>query len=189
MRQSILCTGMAAIILGSGLSGCASLQTKWFGVKSSGVTLPSDMSKAAYLPIEETGSEPQIVNAVWDEPLESQPVNIELFDKGPSLSGYQAVSYANREAVVKPKSDNYLNAIQLYPYAEGSLYQVYASPSQVTDIALEKGEGLITVSAGDTQRWTVGDTVSGSGPNEQVNILVKPVVANLSTNAIITSTK
>ena len=64
MRQSILCTGMAAIILGSGLSGCASLQTKWFGVKSSGVTLPSDMSKAAYLPIEETGSEPQIVNAV-----------------------------------------------------------------------------------------------------------------------------
>ena len=81
------------------------------------------------------------------------------------------------------------NAIQLYPYAEGSLYQVYASPSQVTDIALEKGEGLITVSAGDTQRWTVGDTVSGSGPNEQVHILVKPTEANLSTNAIITSTK
>ena len=189
MRQSILCMSVSAVILGSGLSGCASLQTKWFGVKSSGVTLPSDMSKAAYLPIEETDYEPQIVNAVWDEPLESKPVIIELFDKGPSLTGYQAVSYANREAVMKPKSDNYLNAIQLYPYAEGSLYQVYASPSQVTDIALEKGEGLITVSAGDTQRWTVGDTVSGSGPNEQVHILVKPMEANLSTNAIITSTK
>ena len=38
-------------------------------------------------------------------------------------------------------------------------------------------------------RWTVGDTVSGSGPNEQVHILVKPMEANLSTNAIITSTK
>ena len=116
-------------------------------------------------------------------------MSIELFDEGPSLSGYQAVSYANREAVVKPKSDNYLNAIQLYPYSQGALYEVYTSPSQVTDIALEKGERLITVSAGDTQRWTVGDTVSGSGPNEQVHILVKPMEANLSTNAIITSTK
>jgi len=54
---------------------------------------------------------------------------------------------------------------------------------------LEKGEGLITVSAGDTERWTVGDTVSGSGVNEQVHILVKPMAANLSTNAIITSTR
>lgn len=82
-----------------------------------------------------------------------------------------------------------MNAIQLYPYAEGSLYQVYTSPHQVTDIALEKGEGLITVSAGDTKRWTVGDTVSGSGGNQQVHIIVKPSEANLSTNAVITSTK
>ena len=189
MRQSILCTGMVAISLGSGLSGCASLQAQWFNLNSDDVTLPSEMSKAAYVPRTETSLDPQIVDAVWDAPLEPQAVNIELFDEGPSLSGYQAVSYANREAVVKPKSDNYLNAIQLYPYAEGSLYQVYASPSQVTDIALEEGEGLITVSAGDTQRWTVGDTVSGSGQNEQVHILVKPMEANLSTNAIITSTK
>jgi len=59
----------------------------------------------------------------------------------------------------------------------------------VTDIALEKGEGLITVSAGDTERWTVGDTVSGTGANEQVHVIVKPMAANLSTNAVITSTK
>ena len=69
------------------------------------------------------------------------------------------------------------------------MYQVYTSPSQVTDIALEKGEGLTSVSAGDTDRWTVGDTVSGSGPNEQVHILVKPMAAKLSTNAVITTTK
>ena len=86
------------------------------------------------------------------------------------MSGFQAVSYAHKEAIVKPKTHNYLGAIQLYPYAEGSLYQVYTSPEQVTDIALEKGEGLITVSAGDTKRWTVGDTVSGSGADQQVHI-------------------
>jgi len=78
---------------------------------------------------------------------------------------------------------------QGFRHTPGSLYQVYSSPTQITDIALEKGEGLITVSAGDTERWTVGDTVSGSGVNEQVHILVKPMAANLSTNAIITSTR
>ena len=124
-----------------------------------------------------------------DGQLKPMPLDVELFDSGPSLSGFQAVSYANDAAIVKPTTDNYLNAIQLYPYTRGSLYQVYTSPTQITDIALEKGEGLITVSAGDTERWTVGDTVSGSGVNEQVHILVKPMAANLSTNAIITSTR
>ena len=65
MRQSILCMSVSVLILGSGLSGCASLQAQWFGVKSSDVTLPSDMSKAAYVPFQDTGSEPQIVKEVW----------------------------------------------------------------------------------------------------------------------------
>lgn len=99
------------------------------------------------------------------------------------------MSYANRSAVVESTSDNCLNAIQLYPYTPGSLYQVYTSPSQVADIALERGEGLTSVSVGDTERWTIGDTVSGSGANEQVHILVKSMVAKLSTNAVITTTK
>jgi len=120
--------------------------------------------------------------------MKANPINVEFYNP-PSRKGFQAVSYANRTAVVEPNSDNYLNAIQLYPYTPGSLYQVYTSPSQVTDIALEKGEALTSVSAGDTERWTVGDTVSGSGANEQVHILVKPMAPQLSTNAVITTTK
>ena len=111
MRQSILCMSVSAVILGSGLSGCASLQAKWFNLNSNDVTLPSEMSKAAYVPKAETGLGPQIIHADWNASVEPQAVNIELFDEGPSLSGYQAVSYANREAVVKPKSDNYLNCL------------------------------------------------------------------------------
>ena len=57
-----------------------------------------------------------------------------------------------------------MNAIQVYPYTEGALYRLYASPGQVSDIALQPGEELVSVSAGDTVRWVVGDTVSGSGP-------------------------
>ena len=74
MRQSILCMSVSAMVLGSGLSGCASLQAQWFGVKSNDVTLPSEMSKAAYVPIDETDSVPHLINPVWEEPLESQPL-------------------------------------------------------------------------------------------------------------------
>ena len=181
------------------LSGCATLEGAWGNLKSGSVTTPDEMSKALYVP--EPGQAYDVLNEaednaaqtmpslIMDGQMKPMPLNVDLFDSGPSLSGFQAVSYANDAAIVKPTTDNYLNAIQLYPYTPGSLYQVYTSPTQVTDIALEKGEGLITVSAGDTERWTVGDTVSGSGVNEQVHILVKPMAANLSTNAIITSTR
>ena len=193
----IIITSMMGIAVS--LSGCASLKSTWAGVKNGKVTTPDEMSKIIFLPevankyevFAET--QPFSDNAnpsiIMDGQMKPVPLDIQLFDSGPSLSGFQAVSYANDAAIVKPTTDNYLNAIQLYPYTPGSLYQVYTSPTQITDIALEKGEGLITVSAGDTERWTVGDTVSGSGVNEQVHILVKPMAANLSTNAIITSTR
>ena len=176
------------------LSGCASLQSAFQDMKSGSVTAPDDMYQSVEIFDEPIPAEDYVEPAVYTPSIvmpgqmKAKPANIEFFDQ-PSMSGFQAVSYANRSAVVQPTSDNYLNAIQLYPYTPGSLYQVYASPSQVTDIALERGEGLTSVSAGDTERWTVGDTVSGSGANEQVHILVKPMAAKLSTNAVITTTK
>jgi type IV secretion system protein VirB9 len=60
-------------------------------------------------------------------------------------------------------------------------------PAQVTDIALEPGEKLVSVSAGDTVRWVVGDTTSGEGKDAIVHILVKPIGADLLTNLVITT--
>jgi type IV secretion system protein VirB9 len=183
------------VALAISLSGCATIEAAFDDMKSGSVTSPAEMKQANFLKEVEaeydTIIEPAIhyPDLIMDGQMKPQPINIEIFDKGPSMTGFQAVSYANRTAIVKPSTDNYLNAIQLYPYTPGSLYQVYTSPTQVTDIALEKGEELITVSAGDTKRWTVGDTISGSGPNQQVHVLVKPMAANLSTNAVITSSK
>lgn len=176
------------------LSGCATLQSKLGFSESSVTTKPDDMPVYVeifdeLLPSEEA-VEPTVYtpSIVMPGQIKAKPASIDFFDQ-PSMSGFQAVSYAHDAATVKPTTDNYLNAIQLYPYTPGSLYQVYTSPSQVTDIALERGESLTSVSAGDTERWTVGDTVSGSGANEQVHILVKPMAAKLSTNAVITTTK
>ncbi len=99
------------------------------------------------------------------------------------------VSRANMEARIAPTREGYVNAIQVWPYADGALYQVYTSPGRVTVIALQQGEELVTVSAGDTVRWIVGDTASGAGASLRVNILVKPTRVGLKTNLVVTTNR
>ncbi|MGN6145121.1 MAG: P-type conjugative transfer protein TrbG, partial [Mesorhizobium sp.] len=70
------------------------------------------------------------------------------------------------------------------------LYQVYPAPSQITDIALEPCEiltGAGPIAAGDTARWIIGDTESGSGVTRRVHVLVKPSRADITTNLVITT--
>ncbi|MGK9232197.1 P-type conjugative transfer protein TrbG [Inquilinus limosus] len=97
----------------------------------------------------------------------------------------QRVEAANKAALQEPTAHGYVNAVQVYPFTEGALYRLYAAPEQVTDIALQPGEGLASVSAGDTVRWVVGDTTSGSGAEKRVHVLVKPFAPGLRTNLVI----
>ncbi len=100
------------------------------------------------------------------------------------------VENANAAARVEPRREGYYNAIQIYPWSEGALYQVYAAPGQITNIALEPGESLTgagPIAAGDTARWIIGDTQSGSGLSRRVHILVKPTRPDITTNLVITT--
>jgi P-type conjugative transfer protein TrbG len=97
------------------------------------------------------------------------------------------VAVANRAATREPIAIGFINAVQIYPYAEGSLYQVYAAPERVTDISLQPGEALISVAAGDTTRWIIGDTTSGTGETKRTHVLLKPFSAGLGTNVVITT--
>ncbi|MFW7342403.1 P-type conjugative transfer protein TrbG [Pollutimonas sp. H1-120] len=99
------------------------------------------------------------------------------------------VSRANAEARVAPTREGYVNAIQVWPYSDGALYQLYTGVGRVTVIALQPGEELVTVAAGDTVRWIVGDTSSGSGADLRVNVLVKPIRSSLKTNLVITTSR
>lgn len=99
------------------------------------------------------------------------------------------VAQANRDARVAPTQDGYINAIQVWPYSDGALYQVYTSPGRITAINLQPGEELITVAAGDTVRWIVGDTASGSDDDARVSVLIKPTRTGLETNLLITTTR
>lgn len=90
-------------------------------------------------------------------------------------------------ALKEPRAQDYRGAVQTYPYVEGAVFRLIGAPEHVTDIALQEGEALQSVAAGDTARWIVGDTVSGAGDNRRVHIMIKPLAPGLSTNLIITT--
>jgi type IV secretion system protein VirB9 len=97
------------------------------------------------------------------------------------------VRAANRAATLEPATSGYINAVQIYPFSDGAVFHVFTAPGRVTDIALQPGEALGAVAAGDTVRWVIGDTTSGSGDDKRSHVLVKPYAAGQSTNVIITT--
>lgn len=101
----------------------------------------------------------------------------------------KGVKLANELARVQPTRGNFLDATQVWPYSPNALYQLYASPEKITDIALETGEELVSVSAGDTVRWIIGDTTSGAGASLRVHVLVKPARPDLRTNLLINTNR
>jgi type IV secretion system protein TrbG len=100
----------------------------------------------------------------------------------------ERVTTANDAARVEPRRGGYFNAVQVFPYSPGALYQVYAAPGQITDIALEPGEQLTgsgPLAAGDTVRWIVADTESGNGDTLRVHVMVKPTRPAIETNLVV----
>lgn len=185
-------TALLAIGLLSVLAGCASSQGKpppLISLDELPIIEPEIAAPA--LPAFEVAEVPaRIVEIPKPLPLPGQLMP--LTPRAPDSEGTAGdprsrVAQANQEARVAPSRDGYINAIQVWPYAEGALYQLYTSPGRVTAVVLQAGETLIAVSAGDTARWLVGDTASGSGAGRRVQILVKPTRSDLKTNMVITT--
>ena len=124
-------------------------------------------------------------------PLPGQLQRVEPSRRAPEPTDPTArVNQANAAARIQPVRDGFINSMQVYPFTQGALYQVYAAPGQITNIALEPGEALTgagPIAAGDTARWIIGDTESGSGTSRRVHILVKPTRPDIVTNLIITT--
>jgi type IV secretion system protein TrbG len=98
------------------------------------------------------------------------------------------IETANAAARVEPRRAGYFNAVQVFSYSPGALYQIYAAPGEITDIALEPGEQLIgsgPLAAGDTVRWIVADTESGSSDTRRVHIMIKPTRPAIETNLVV----
>lgn len=132
-------------------------------------------------------------------PLATTPARIAVNPTAPKPAVHRAkpqktvspavarVATANRAATQEPMAQAFVNAVQVYPFSDGAIYQAYTAPGAVTDIALQPGEDLVAVAAGDTVRWVIGDTTSGSGADKRTHILVKPFASGLATNLVITT--
>jgi type IV secretion system protein VirB9 len=172
-RKSVLA---ALLFSDTTLAGCATLQ------KPPEISYDSDVPALPALPASVTDDRPK--------PLHIPPAWTPA--RGGTAAGTPIgrVENANAAARVQPRRDGYYNAIQIYPWSEGALYQVYAAPGQITDIALEPGESLTgagPIAAGDTARWIIGDTESGSGVTRRVHVLVKPSRPDIVTNLVVTT--
>lgn len=91
------------------------------------------------------------------------------------------VASANAAARQSPTPERFQSARQMYEYAPGAIYQVFANPSFVTAILLEPGETINAVAAGDTSRWQVSETEGEGRPI----VLIKPRDAGLRTNIVV----
>jgi type IV secretion system protein VirB9 len=60
---------------------------------------------------------------------------------------------------------------------------------QVTDVALDPGEAITSVSTGDNLRWSVEAVVSGEGALSQPHLIIKPFDRGLTTSVIVTTTR
>lgn len=156
------------------VTGCASTKPPQISYDASVPPLP--MSS---MPAEDPPPRPLHIPPAWT-PARGGP--------GDARDPVARVEAANGAARVEPRREGYFNAVQVFPYSPGALYQVYVAPGQVTDIALEPGEQLTgsgPVAAGDTVRWIIGDTESGNGDTRRVHILVKPTRPAIETNLVV----
>lgn len=94
----------------------------------------------------------------------------------------ERVAIANRVATQEPQAQSFIDAVQVCPFSDGAIYQIYTASGAVTDIALQPGEKLIAVAAGDTVRWMIVDTTSGAGSDKRTHVLVRPFSTGLATN-------
>ncbi len=171
---------LALLVCTSALAGCATMQK------------PPEISYDDAAPAVQTVDPPAPVTVVElpkPLPLPGQMKPVEASRRMPEPTDPAArVNQANAAARIQPVRDGFINSMQVYPFTQGALYQVYTAVGQITDIALQPGETFVgsgPVAAGDTVRWIIGDTESGTGATKQIHILVKPTRTELMTNLVI----
>ena len=170
------CRRMAVVVAILATAGCSATKPPQISYDSNVPPLPASQSSVDDRP------RPLHVPPAWTPTRGGKAGTVEATD------AMARVEAANAAARVEPRRDGYFNAVQVFPFSPGALYQVYVAPGQITDIALELGEQLTgpgPVAAGDTVRWIIGDTESGNADTRRVHVLVKPTRPAIETNLVI----
>ena len=81
------------------------------------------------------------------------------------------------------------DVVKHYRYVDGGTYNITCPVGRITDIMLQPGENLISVSAGNTTYFNIHtDVISGgTDSSPRRHVFVKPIRSGLSTDMIITT--
>lgn len=105
---------------------------------------------------------------------------------GSSLGRASTVS-PNRSARGSSDADGFVGGIRVFEWRDGRIYDVRTAPLRVTVLTLAPGETVSAKAAGDTVRWQIGESVSGSGASVRTHVLIKPLRTGLETNLVLTT--
>ena len=92
--------------------------------------------------------------------------------------------FAKARHAVTPISLQGLNGALTYVFGD-HIPRILCRPNHLTNIALQPGERVTAVHAGDTARWQISPARSGPDGQETVHVIVKPLMPDIRTNLLI----
>ncbi len=66
---------------------------------------------------------------------------------------------------------------------------IVCAPLQICDLAIQAGEIIHSLHLGDSTRWTIDPAVTGTGSNEVIHLIIKPMDVGLDTSLVITTNR
>lgn len=114
----------------------------------------------------------------------------------------EVIEEARRHATQQPSAEAFVDAVQVYDYEPGAVYEVITAPGFVTVLRLRLGEEILHLAAGDTSRWLIEAITSGVTDPQgsladtllveprlpqatRVSVLIKPRRPLIQTNLVI----
>jgi type IV secretion system protein TrbG len=97
--------------------------------------------------------------------------------------------------IVKKWQDANNNGIKPFSGADGSIVfpfgtqhiSIVCAILQVCDVSLQPGEQVNNINLGDSTRWTIEPSISGTGTNEVQHLIIKTRDVGLNTSLVVTT--
>lgn len=182
------------------LSGCAIFRPDGADFAATSQTAPVAMAAGAAATLAEASALTSMAG-VDPEALQPKPTEtseeaegtpyLSSLSKRPEGAPARGSDAADAEQDGEPSlvRDHRIGAVQVFGWTPGRVYEVRTAPLRVTTLTLGPGETLVAKAAGDTVRWQIGETTSGSGALLRTHVLLKPLARGLETNLILTTNR
>lgn len=145
---------------------------------------------AASVPPPATTASAAVVLAPSEAPPAPTTAEVEQLEQ--QLRSVRAQVRADRVAdagLITANTASAMRARIVFPYTDGSIYEVYAAPDRMTAIELAPGEVITTDNgkpkAADTVQWVADTVTTGEGATRQTIVMVKPIISGIETNLLI----